>query len=105
MRKNYIYEVNGIVRFSTPGMKTSIKSRNFYRCGDFYGSIFRGLSLGAPCCSLVSLHFRYYSTNTNVIAANSPVKIEPAVIYLNADTQKLAIIYDNKNKAGGIQMN
>jgi hypothetical protein len=35
-----------------------------------------------------------------VITTNSLVKIEPVAIYLNADTQKLAIIYDNKNKAG-----
>jgi hypothetical protein len=46
------------------------------------------------------LCWTFYSTNTDVITTNSLVKIEPVAIYLNADTQKLAIIYDNKNKAG-----
>ena len=35
-----------------------------------------------------------------MITTNSLEKIEPVAIYLNADTQKLAILYDNKNKAG-----
>lgn len=46
------------------------------------------------------LCWTFYSTNTDVITTNSLVKFEPVAIYLNADTQKLAIIYDNKNKAG-----
>jgi len=70
MKKNYIYKNKGKVMFSTLGMKTRI-----------------------TCWS-------FYSTNADVITTNSLVKIEPVAIYLNADTQKLTIISDNKNKVG-----
>lgn len=68
-------------------------------------SIVAGGGLGFSLVVLSSsVGYRYiiYSTNTSIITTRSTVEIVPVATYLNPDTQKLAILYENKNKAGGI---
>lgn len=84
--------------FSTRGMKTY--DRNFYNMGPFCRFTRSGFSLVVLYSSSIGFHYRFYSTNTSMITKKSTVKIVPVATYLNPDTQKLAILYENKNKTG-----
>ena len=64
-------------------------------------AIYSGISLVKPKLSLVSgkiVANKFYSTNSS--PDENVIKIIPMVTYYNADTLKLDILYDNKNKAG-----
>ena len=97
MTKTSIYNNNGIVKFSTLGMKTH---SCYGRGGHFHSFIRNGFSLGILYSSSAGYLYRFYSTNTSIITTRSTVKIVPAATYLNPDTQKLAILNENKNKGG-----
>ena len=93
MKRINIYNNNRKVTFSTLGMKT-------YNCFVIWGYFYR--SLVVLYSSPVGYHYRFYSTNTSINIIRSTVEIVPVVTYLNPDTPKLAIFYENKNKAGYI---
>ena len=99
MKGMNIYNNNGKVMLSTRGMKA-------YRCSSFCGMghfchfTRSKFSLVVLYSSSVGYHYRFYSTNTSIITTRSTVEIVPVATYLNPDTQKLAILYENKNKAG-----
>nr|ATI20436.1 GIY-YIG endonuclease [Juglanconis juglandina] len=49
---------------------------------------------------LLKFNRGYSTTITTLVSSSGKLNIEPKIVYSNADTQKLAVLNDNKNLAG-----